>query len=178
MRSSLNPTALIGLVFLLIASVFAATSDWSSVFLAVHISFVVIWIGGGSLLMILALIAERTDNETDLAAIARQAAFAGEKIFAPAAVVVVLMGITMTIHDDIGFGHFWVIFGLLGFATTFFIGIAVLSPMSKKISTLLEAGGAGTPEVRDLTSKILLIARADTAMLLLVVVDMVTKPFS
>jgi uncharacterized membrane protein len=176
--ASLVPTALIGLAFLIVAVVFMASSSWYATFMAVHVTFVVIWIGGGAMLTIFGILAERARDGAQLAQIARMAAFAGQKIFAPAALVVVAMGIAMVLNADLGFGHFWLIFGLLGFLATFVIGIGVLSPMSKSISTLLAEKGTDAPETQAAVSKILLIARADVAMLLLVVVDMVTKPFS
>ena len=177
-RPSQLPTALIGLAFLVVAVVFAASSSWYSAFMAVHVTFVVIWIGGGSLLTILGVVAERRSDGAELAAIAKQAAFAGQRIFAPSGIVVVAMGIAMTINAHLGFNHFWLVFGLLGFASTFLIGVAVLSPMAERINELIEEKGVTAPEVQALTTKILLIARADVAVLLLVVVDMVTKPFS
>ena len=107
------------------------------------------------------------------------AAFAGERIFAPAAIVVVAMGIAMVQNADLGFDHFWIVFGLLGFLATFVTGVGVLAPMSKKLSALDRRRRApNAPETQAAISKILLIARADVAMLLLVIVDMVTKPFS
>jgi hypothetical protein len=177
-RASLLPTALIGIAFLVIAVVFAASSSWYSAFMAVHVTFVVIWIGGGALLTILGVLAEQRNDGAELTAIARQAAFAGMRLFAPAAIVVVAMGIAMTIDAHLGFNHFWLVFGLLGFASTFMLGIGVLAPMSKQLTELIEEQGTDTAEVKAMISKILLIARADVAVLLLVVVDMVTKPFS
>ena len=88
------------------------------------------------------------------------------------------MGIAKVLDGHLGFGHFWIVFGLIGFATTFVIGIAVLSPRAKALSTALEEHGTAAPQVQAMISQILLIARAEIAMLLLVVVDMVTKPFS
>ncbi len=177
-RASLLPTALIGAAFLVVAVVFAASSSWYQAFMAVHVTFVVVWIAGGALLTILGVLAERRSDGAELAAIARQAAFAGEKLFAPAGIVVVAMGIAMVIDGHLGFGHFWVVFGLLGFASTFLIGVGVLAPMSKKVTAMIQEQGTGTPEVKAMISKILLVARADVAVLLLVVVDMETKPFS
>jgi hypothetical protein len=106
------------------------------------------------------------------------AAFAGEKVFAPAAIVVVAMGICMVENASIGFNHFWIGFGLLGFVSTFVIGIGVLAPRAKKLDALIQAKGVNDPETTVAISSLLLIARADIAVLLLVIVDMVTKPFS
>jgi uncharacterized membrane protein len=177
-RTSLLPTALIFGASAVLAIVFAASSSWYAAFMAVHVIFVVIWIGGGALLTIFGVLAERQSDGQQLAAIARMAAFAGERIFAPAGLVVVAMGIAMVLDAHLGFGHFWLIFGLLGFLATFLIGVGVLAPASKKVSALLAERGPDDPEVKAQTARILLIARADIAMLLLVVVDMVTKPFS
>jgi uncharacterized membrane protein len=177
-HSSQLPTILIGIAFLAVAILFAASSSWYVIFLTVHILFVAIWIGGGALIMILALIAERRRDSEQIAAIARMAAFAGEKIFAPAALVVVAAGFGMVLNADLGFDHFWIVFGLLGFLATFVIGIGVLGPMSKKVSALVQDRGPEAPETQAAIGKILVIARADVALLLLVIIDMVTKPFS
>jgi uncharacterized membrane protein len=176
--SSQLPTLLIGAVFIVVAIVFAASSDWYDTFLAVHILAVVIWIGGGLFLTVMALLAERANDPAQLASLAKMAAFAGHRIFAPASLVVLAMGIAMVENAGIGFDHFWIAFGLIGFLITFVLGIGVLAPRSKTADELIAEKGLDAPETQAAISTLLLIARADVAMLLLVVVDMVTKPFS
>ena len=178
-RGSLLPTALIFGAFLLFAIIFAVSAGhWYTAFMAIHVLFVVIWIGGGALLTVFGIMAERNQDTDQVGQIAKMAAFAGEKIFAPAGIVVVTMGIAMVLDAHLGFDHFWIIFGLLGFLATFLLGVGVLSPMAKKLNELVEEKGPTAPETQAVITKILLIARADVAMLLLVIVDMVTKPFS
>jgi uncharacterized membrane protein len=172
------PTLLIGAVALIVAIIFAASSSWYDTFLAVHIVCVVIWIGGGALLTVFGILAQRAQDGEQLTQIARMAAFAGERIFAPAALIVVAMGVAMVLNADYGFGHFWLILGLLGFLTTFVLGIAVLGPMSKRATEMIVEKGVNHPDSQAYAGKILLIARADVAMLFVVIVDMVTKPFS
>ena len=114
-----------------------------------------------------------------MAHIARQAVFAGEKLFAPAGLVVLAMGITMVINSpEIGFGTTWVDIGLTGYALSFATGIGVLAPLSRRIVALLEEKGAAAPETQAAIARILLIARVDIAVLLVVVADMLMKPFS
>jgi uncharacterized membrane protein len=175
--ASLLPTVAIALVALVVAIVFFADRTWYTFFLTIHILGVVVWIGGGLLLTTFGILAERTRDGIQLAQIGKMAAFAGERIFSPAAIVVLIMGIAMGINANWDFGQFWLIFGLLGFLTTFILGIAVLSPMAKRLNALAEEKGPLDPEVLATVSKILLIARADVAMLVLVIVDMVAKPF-
>jgi uncharacterized membrane protein len=179
-RSSGPVTALLGGVVLVVAIVFISQASWSnawySAFKTVHVIAAVVWIGGGALLTILGLLAERKDDPVELATVARQAATVGEKLFAPAGLVVVAMGIAMMVNTNWGWGRFWVIAGLVGYAITFVLGIGVLSPLAKKVAALLDEKGANDPETTAQIKKILLIARVDVALLLLVVVDMVTKP--
>ena len=176
----LNAALLAGVV--LVAAIFAFNSiyfsNWYAVFKTVHVLLAVVWVGGGVLLTILAIVADRRNDPHEVATIARQAVFVGEKIFAPAGLLVFLMGISMMLNTNWGWGKFWVVAGLIGYALTFITGIAVLSPLAKKIQASAEQNGPEHPETIALIDRILLIGRFDVAILLLVIVDMVTKPFS
>src|SRR5438876_11909659 len=134
-RSSGPLTALLGGVVLVVAIVFISTAGWSnawySAFKAIHVVAAVVWIGGGAFLTILGVAAERKNDPVELATIARQAATVGEKLFAPAGLVVVAMGIAMMVNTNLGWGKFWVIVGLIGYAITFYIVIAGPSPLAR-----------------------------------------------
>jgi uncharacterized membrane protein len=184
-RSSWRLTFGIGLVVLVVGTIFAFNAadgpHWFSLFKWIHVSVAVFWVGGGLLLTILGLKAELSDNPTEIVTLARWAAFVGEKLFAPAGIVVVGMGVAMLAYGGdplISWGKFWVIAGLVGYALTFVTGIAVLSPQAKKVERAAVAHGPEAPETIAEIKKILVIARFDIAVLLLVVADMVTKPFS
>jgi uncharacterized membrane protein len=177
-QASFLPTALIGLAFLAVFVIFAASSSWYFAFKAVHVVFAVVWVGGGMLLTILALIAERRNDPEELQTIAHWAALVGQKLFSPSAGIVLAAGIAMMINTNWGWEHFWIVFGLLGFASSFVVGVTVLSPMAKRVDGLLQTAGPRAPETQAAISRILLIARFDVAVLMLVVVDMVVKPFS
>jgi uncharacterized membrane protein len=181
-RSSGALTAAIGIVALVLIVVFAFKSawypDWYALFRVLHVVVAVFWVGGGLLLTVLGLRAERAEDPNEMATLARQAAFAGEKLFAPGGLIVLAMGIAMMINTNWGWGKFWVVAGLVGYALTFVTGVGVLSPLAKKIDVLLKEKGPAAPETQATIQRILLVARFDVAILLLVVADMVTKPFS
>jgi uncharacterized membrane protein len=181
-RPTSQITIALGAAVLVLGLVFALNSGWYSnwyaIFRVVHIVVAVFWVGGGLTLTILGLRAERLDDPVEMATLARQAAFVGEKLFAPAGVLVLLMGIGMVVNLDLGWGHFWIIAGLVGYAATFVTGVGVLSPLAKKVDTLLTEKGAEAPETQAAIQRILLVARVDVAVLLLVVADMTLKPFS
>jgi uncharacterized membrane protein len=181
-RSSGRLTAVLGGIVVVIGVLFALESsfydNWYALFRVAHVVVAVFWVGGGVLLTVLGLRAERSTDPTEMATVVRQAAFVGEKLFAPAGGIVFLMGVAMMINIDWGWGKFWVVVGLLGYALTFVTGVAVLSPLAKKIDTLIAEKGADAPETQAAIQRILLAARVDVTVLLLVVADMVTKPFS
>ena len=176
-------TAAIGAVVAVVAIVFAfnatdASSHWVALFKLIHVSVAVFWVGGGLVLTVLALRAERSKKPEDMATIAGQAAFVGERFFAPAGVIVLAMGITMVVNQNIPWGTFWIDLGLVGYASTFITGMAFLGPQAKRIHRLLEERGAAAPETQAAIQRILLIARVDVGVLLIVVADMLLKPFS
>jgi uncharacterized membrane protein len=181
-RSTTQLTAAVGLAVLILVVVFAFDSawytHWYALFRVVHVSLAVFWVGGGLLLTVLGLKAETSDDPHEIVALARWAGFVGERLFAPAGLLVFLMGIAMMINTNWGWGKFWVVAGLVGYASTFVTGIGFLSPQAKRIEALSLEKGATAPETIAAIRKVLLIARFDIAVLLLVVADMVTKPFS
>jgi uncharacterized membrane protein len=167
----------VGLLFAFEAT--DASSTWFGIFKIVHVGFAVFWVGGGLLLTALALRAERSTDPEDLATVARQATFVGQRLFAPASGVVLAMGIVMVINSpEIGFGDTWVIIGLVGFAISFVTGIAVLAPRAKRLVELFDTVGAAAPQTQAAIREILLISRVDVAVLVIVVFDMLMKPFS
>jgi uncharacterized membrane protein len=183
-RSSIWLTAGIAAALCAVGLTFAlnttdAPTHAFAIFKLIHVSVALFWVGGGVLLTVLALRAERAQEPEEMAHIARQAVFAGEKLFAPAGLVVLAMGITMVINSpEIGFGTTWVDIGLVGYAISFATGIGVLAPMSRRIVTLLAEKGAAAPETQAAIQRILLVARVDIAVLLIVVADMFMTPFS
>jgi uncharacterized membrane protein len=170
--------AVVGLGLLFAFKATDASTTWFGIFKLVHVGVAVFWVGGGLLLTALAMRAERADDPEEIAAIARQATFAGEKLFAPAGGIALVFGIAMVINQHIGFGTTWIDIGLAGWALSFVTGIAVLAPRSRKIVELCDTVGAAAPETQAAIREILLLARVDVAVLLLVVADMLMKPFS
>jgi uncharacterized membrane protein len=176
-------TALVGVAVAIVAVVFVFetnvfTSHWYALFKVVHVALAVFWVGGGLTLTVYALQAERESDPAEMAMIARQAAFVGERFFAPAGLIVLAMGIGMVVNLGLDWGRFWIVAGLVGYAITFLTGLVVLGPQAKRIGQLLETKGATAAETQASIRRILLVARVDEGVLLLVVADMVLKPFS
>jgi uncharacterized membrane protein len=98
-------------------------------------------------------------------------------VFAPVGLLVLLAGIGMVINFHWGWGTSWILIGLVGYAITFLTGLLVLGPQAKRIGQLIETVGAEAAETQAAIKRILLIARVDEGVLLLIVAAMVLKPF-
>lgn len=124
----------------------------------------------------MAMATERTNDSGRLLEVARQAEWGAMRIFVPSSFVVLAMGIAMTINGDLDWGQFWLVFGLVAWAISTAIGVGFLTPRIKKLHELVEERGGDDPAVTAAVRPILLAARLDIALLLLIVVDMVVKP--
>ena len=170
--------ALVGAFLLFAFKATDTSTTWFGIFKLVHVAVAVFWVGGGVLLTALAIRAERADDPEQLATIARQATFVGEKLFAPSGGIVFAMGIAMVVNQHVGFGTTWVDIGLAGWAISFITGIGVLAPRARRLVELFDTAGAAAPQTQAAIREILLISRVDVAVLLVVVADMLMKPFS
>lgn len=176
-RLSTTITAIAAGLLLVGALVFILESEsWYLAFKAIHVVSAVLWIGGGAFLTFMAMATERADDPGRLIEVARQAEWGATRIFVPASFVVLGMGIAMTIDGDLDWGQFWLVFGLIAWAISTAIGVGFLTPRIKKLNALLEDHDARGPEVQSVVTPILLAARLDVALLLLIVIDMTVKP--
>jgi uncharacterized membrane protein len=145
--------------------------------LFVHVSAVIIWIGAGSLLLLLAVRAERARDDATLTKIIQDVDGLSKVLFIPASLTALLSGILLVIDGDLSWGNLWVVLGLLGWAATFATGLLVLTPRSQRVTRMLErAGGRTTPEIAAEIRRTLTLARTDYVVLFLVVADMTLKP--
>jgi uncharacterized membrane protein len=145
--------------------------------LFVHLSAVVIWVGAGFLLMLLALRAERVDDEAQLKRIVEDNAWLATHLFIPASLTVFAAGILLTIDGPWKFDQLWIVLGLLGYAATFLTGITILKPRGDRIAAMIARdGGRLMPASVAETRRLLALARIDYVVLFLVIADMAIKP--
>ena len=177
-RTSIRVTGTIAIALLVVAVVFAANTDWYSVFMMLHVGVAVIWVGGGIFLTIIALLAELADDDDQLLQIGHWAEKVAGRLFPAMSFVVLGFGIAMTANRNIGYDQFWIIFGLTAWALSAATGILFLGPESQRLNRAAAEHGPKSPEVQTRLRKLLLVARVDIALMFLIVFDMVAKPFS
>src|SRR5512142_1037035 len=177
-RRSVVVTGAIALAVVVVGIVFAASAPSYFVFKMLHVSAAVVWVGGGLFLTICALLAEVADNDEQLLQVGHWAEVVAGRLFPLMSFVVLGFGIAMTMNGDIGYNQFWIIFGLIAWAASAATGILFLGPEAKRLNAVAAQHGPSSPEAKARLQRILLVARADVALMFLIVLDMVVKPFS
>jgi uncharacterized membrane protein len=150
---------------------------WYEFSLWVHIFTAVIWVGGNLTLQFLALRIMRADDPVRLAGFAKDAEWVGTRVFTPSALVLLAFGFVLVEKGNWGY-DFWVIFGLVVLALSAVTGAAFIGPEAGRIGKLTDQHGVEHPEVQARIKRILKVSRVEGLLLVLVVFDMVVKPFS
>jgi uncharacterized membrane protein len=146
------------------------------VFLFIHITAAVIWVGSGFLLNLLAFRAERADDTAGLMKVLHDMGALGNALFVPASLIALVFGVLMVIEGPWAFSDLWISLGLAGFATTFAIGFFVLKPRGERIGAIIQRDGGLSPEAVARGRQLAIIGRIDAVILFLVVAVMALKP--
>ena len=146
------------------------------IYLALHVLAVTIWVGGDITLTTLGIVFERKQDGPTLAALGRMGTWIGTRVYTPTLFFVFGFGVALVEKSGQPWDQFWVIFGVVGWALAMAIGIAFVGPELGRIDRAAQEFGPESPEVARRVKRLFTIFRFDTAMLVLVVLDMAAKP--
>jgi uncharacterized membrane protein len=148
--------------------------DFYTIFKFLHVLTAVAWVGGGLTLLAASIMASRASDSAAMFGGLDVMNRLGKAWFVPASLLTVVFGaITTTIGGM--WGDLWVLLGLAGFASTFLTGLLFLEPQGRKIGELIGAGR--TEEAMAAGRRLLNISKFDYTVMLVVVADMVLKPY-
>jgi uncharacterized membrane protein len=168
-----------GLFVLVGTIVFLSAAPYTyQVYLGIHVISAVIWVGGDVTLTTLGIVFERRQEGEVLAALGRMGTWIGTRVYTPILFVVIAFGIAVMHETHEDYGQFWVIFGLIGWAAAATIGVAFVGPELGRIDEAARAHGPQSEEVMRRVKRLFMIFRFDTALLVLIVLDMTARPFS
>ena len=142
----------------------------------VHVAAAVTWVGGGLSLQIAGRRAVASGNRDRIANAGRDAEWIGTHLYLPAALLVVTTGVAMVLNRHIGFGHGWIVVGLVGFTFSLVLGVTFNGPEGARVGALID-GGAGVAELAPRIGRLLTMAAVEAAVLFFVIFNMVTKPW-
>ncbi len=145
--------------------------DWYTIFKFLHVASAVIWIGGGLIMVLLGVKADRSKNDTELVGVVRQVAWAADRIYVPASVATLIFGVIAAWLGNL-WSSLWINLGFVGIVSTIALGVLVLTPRARKV----QAAQGVTPEAVAVSREILTIAKFDMTVLFTVIADLVLKP--
>ncbi|MDX8465784.1 DUF2269 family protein [Mesorhizobium sp. VK23B] len=148
--------------------------DWYTIVKFLHVVSAILWVGGGFVLFLLGVLAERAGNIEDKLQAMRASGELGGRFFAPMSMLTLIFGLVMC-GFWVGFSELWVIIGLAGYTTTFSIGMLVFKPTGERIGAMIAKDGV-TPAVLAIGQRMMRWARLDYAVMLAIIADMVLKP--
>ena len=146
------------------------------IYLALHVVSVVVWVGGDITLTTLGIVFEQKRDGPTLAALGRMGGWIGTRVYTPALFFVFGFGVALIEKAGIEWDQFWVIFGVVGWAIAMAIGISFVGPELGRIDQAAQEFGPESPEVARRVKRLFTIFRFDTAMLILIVIDMTARP--
>lgn len=145
-------------------------------YLAIHVLAAVIWVGGDVTLTVLGIVFERRGEGETLGALGRMGAWIGTRVYTPTLVVTLVFGVILMQKGNFDWGQFWVIFALVGWTIAAVVGVAFVGPELGRIDETARTHGPDSPEVAQRVRRLFMIFRFDTALLVLIVVNMAAKP--
>ena len=143
--------------------------------LTIHVLAAVIWVGGSFLALCLGYYLRGRDIETRVE-YTRWTEWLGPRLFAPASIAVIVAGPLLV--DEIGydFDQTWLTLGFVGWGISFLFGVGFYPREGVKREKLIEEHGIGHELVAKSVNRVLTVATIDTLVVVLVVIDMTTKP--
>ena len=147
------------------------------VYKALHVVAAVIWVGGDVTLTTLGIVFERRNDGPTLQALGRMGTWVGTRVYTPALFAVLIFGIAVMEKGNYDWwGVFWIDFALVGWLVAGLVGVGFVGPELGRIDKAAMEFGPMSEEVGRRVKRLFMVFRFDTALLLLIVIDMVAKP--
>jgi hypothetical protein len=144
--------------------------DQYSVLVFFHVASVIVWLGAGTTVALLALYAQRSSDLVVLERLGSLVGWLAPRVFAPSALAALGFGIAAA-HSGHWPRFFWFHVGEAAFAVSFVITVAARVPLLRRV----RRGAVHPARFARLT---LALALTELTVLYLAVADMVAKPSS
>ena len=144
--------------------------------LTVHVLAAVIWVGGSLAMHILGRRVLRRGQGQEIYEFSKEINTVALRLYAPTSLILLVAGMGLVPEAGYEFSQLWIILGLAGWLFSFVVGIAYYGPQDKRLQALVAEKGTEDPGVADNVRRALTVNSVELLILLLVVVDMTTKP--
>ena len=142
----------------------------------VHIVAASIWIGGGTLIAVIAARTWAVRGDAQVIELSRIGDFVGNRVFAPATLLLIITGVWAVTEGPWEFEQTWVTIGFTAWTLGFLIAIFWHRTEGSRIRQAVGSGGAASAGARRVATASLLVGVLELAILVVAVWAMVTKP--
>ena len=146
--------------------------------LTLHVLAAVVWVGGGIAMHILGRRVLKRNDPQEIYKFSAEVNIIGMRLYAPTSLILLIAGILLVNQVESGaeFSQLWINLAFIGWGFSFLVGVGYYGPQDKKLQALVAAEGPTAPGVVANVRQALLVNSIEILILLLVVVDMTTKP--
>ena len=150
--------------------------DSYSIYKALHVIAIVVWVGGDVTLTTLGIVFERRGDSETLATLGKLGSWIGVRVYTPAAFAVFAFGVALVEQGSWGWGRLWIDLALAGWAIATGVGVLFVGPELGRIDRDAAAFGPRSDAVARRVKRLFTVFRFDTVILILIVLDMTAKP--
>ena len=147
-----------------------------SIYKALHVIAIVIWVGGDVTLTTAGIVFERRGDADTLATLGKVGSWVGVRVYTPAAFAAFAFGVALMQQGVWDWSQVWIVLGLAGWAIATGVGVLFVGPELGRIDRAAAEHGPESAEVARRVRRLFTVFRFDTVILILVVLDMVLKP--
>ena len=149
--------------------------SWYELLLTIHIAAVGLWLGSGIAITVIGSRALAVDPPS-FGPLALHAGWWAGRAHPAAGAVILVAGILMVIDADLSFGEAWISIALGGWIVVMGLSGGIIGPTSTRLMDAIRERGGYTGDLRPTASRLLRASRLETALLVLIIADMVAKP--
>ena len=146
------------------------------IYLALHVLSITVWVGGDITLTTLGIVFESKKDGAALGELGKMGGWIGTRVYTPTLFLAFGFGVALIEKLGTPWDQFWVIFGVVGWSIAATIGISFVGPELGRIGQAAATFGPDSPEVARRVKRLFRIFRFDSALLALIVIDMVARP--
>jgi uncharacterized membrane protein len=147
-----------------------------SIYKALHVIAIVIWVGGDITLTTAGIVFERRGDAETMATLGKVGSWVGVRVYTPAAFAAFAFGVALMEQGVWDWNQVWIVLGLAGWAIATGVGVLFVGPELGRIDRAAADHGPDSAEVARRVRRLFTVFRFDTVLLILIVLDMVLKP--
>ena len=145
--------------------------------LFLHITAAIVWIGGGVVGQVFGALAKRSGDPARTAAFGQDMSFVALKVFLPASLVLGASGLLLTEDGNWDWSELFIVSGLVGWALVSITAFGYITRGMSRVGAQMATQGP-TPELAAQVSRLVLLGRLVLLIFFAIVFVMVVKPGS